>query len=74
MTQTILITGATGAIGPRVVHALDQAEFSIRSFSVDTPVAGVFPQDVQVLIGDLCITTISLPGPLIDNDNLRRLF
>ncbi|MBU1182144.1 MAG: NAD-dependent epimerase/dehydratase family protein [Proteobacteria bacterium] len=49
----ILITGATGAIGPRVVHALDQAEFWIRAFSVDTPTAGMFPQSVEVLIGDV---------------------
>jgi len=49
----ILITGATGAVGPRVVHALDQAGFLIRSFSVDTPTSGMFPQSVEVLIGDV---------------------
>ena len=49
----ILVTGATGAVGPRVVHALDQAGFRIRTFSVDTPAAGMFPQNVEVLIGDV---------------------
>ena len=49
----ILITGATGAIGPRVVHALDQAGFRIRAFSVDAPASGMFPQNVEVLIGDV---------------------
>ncbi|MDO9566738.1 MAG: NAD-dependent epimerase/dehydratase family protein [Candidatus Desulfaltia sp.] len=49
----VLITGATGAVGPRVVHALDQAGFRIRSFSVDTPTLGMFPQSVEVLIGDV---------------------
>ena len=49
----VLITGATGAIGPRVVHALDQAGVRIRAFSVDTPAAGMFPQSVEVLIGDI---------------------
>jgi len=49
----ILITGATGAVGPRVVHALDQAGFRIRSFSVDTPASGMFPKGVEVLIGDV---------------------
>jgi|SRR3989339_377996 len=49
----ILVTGATGAVGPRVVHALDQAGFRIRSFSVDTPTSGMFPQSVEVLIGDV---------------------
>ena len=49
----ILITGATGSIGPRVVHALDQAGLRIRAFSIDTPASGMFPQSVEVLIGDV---------------------
>ena len=49
----VLVTGATGAVGPRVVHALYQAGFQIRSFSVDAPAAGIFPQNVEVLIGDV---------------------
>jgi nucleoside-diphosphate-sugar epimerase len=49
----VLITGATGAIGPRVVHALHQAGCLIRAFSVDTPTASMFPQNVEVLIGDV---------------------
>jgi len=49
----ILMTGATGAIGPRVVHALHRAGYQIRSFSVDAPTAGMFPQSVEVLIGDV---------------------
>jgi nucleoside-diphosphate-sugar epimerase len=53
MTQTILVTGATGAVGPRVVHALNQAGFRSRTFSVDTPTSGMFPQSVEVLIGDV---------------------
>jgi uncharacterized protein YbjT (DUF2867 family) len=53
--MTVLVTGATGAVGPRVVHALDQTGFRIRSFSVDTPTAAVFPQGVEVLIGDVLI-------------------
>jgi UDP-glucose 4-epimerase len=50
---TVLVTGATGAIGPRVVHALDQAGFGIRAFSVDAPAVGMLPQSVEVLIGDV---------------------
>ena len=49
----MLITGATGAIGPRVVYALHQAGCQIRAISVDTPAAGMFPQSVEVLIGDV---------------------
>lgn len=51
--KIILVTGATGAVGPRVIHALDQAGFQIRAFSVDAPTAGMFPRNVQVLIGDV---------------------
>ena len=49
----VLVTGATGAVGPRVVHALDQAGFRIRAFSFDAPAAGMLPQSVEVLIGDV---------------------
>ena len=41
--KIVLVTGATGAVGPRVVHALNQAGFRIRSFSFDAPAAGMFP-------------------------------
>jgi len=49
----ILITGATGTIGPRVVYALYKAGCQIRAFSFDAPTAGMFPQSVEVLIGDV---------------------
>jgi nucleoside-diphosphate-sugar epimerase len=52
-SSLILVTGATGAVGPRVVHALHQAGYQIRSFSFDAPTAGMFPQSVEVLIGDV---------------------
>ena len=51
--KVVLITGATGAVGPGVVQALHQAGYQIRSFSVDTPTLGMFPQNVEVLIGDV---------------------
>jgi len=49
----VLVTGASGAVGPRVVHALGQAGLRIRAFSVDTPAADIFPQSAEVLIGDV---------------------
>ena len=52
-SSLILVTGATGAVGPRVVHALHQAGYQIRSFSFDAPTVGMFPQSVEVLIGDV---------------------
>ena len=51
--KIVLVTGATGAVGPRVVHALHQAGYRIRTFSVDNPASGIFPQTVEVLIGDV---------------------
>jgi len=50
---TVLVTGATGAIGPRVVHALCVAGYLVRTFSLDTPEAGMFPKSAEVLIGDV---------------------
>ena len=49
----ILATGATGAIGPRVVYALYHAGCRIRTFSVDVPASGMFPPQVEVVIGDV---------------------
>jgi nucleoside-diphosphate-sugar epimerase len=49
----VLVTGGTGAVGPCVVHALHQAGYQIRSFSVDPPSTDLFPQSVEVLIGDV---------------------
>lgn len=52
-SSCILVTGATGAVGPRVVHALHKAGYKIRTFSADAPGTGIFPQNVAVLIGDV---------------------
>jgi UDP-glucose 4-epimerase len=49
----ILVTGATGAIGPRVVNALHDAGCRIRTFSIDTPAPDIFPADVEVVCGDI---------------------
>jgi nucleoside-diphosphate-sugar epimerase len=49
----VLITGATGAIGPRVVHAFYQAGHRIRTFSVDAPASGIFPPNAEVVLGDV---------------------
>ncbi len=49
----IVVTGATGAVGPCVVNALHESEFQIRTFSLDSPGAGVFPGGTEVLTGDI---------------------
>jgi UDP-glucose 4-epimerase len=51
--KLVLVTGATGAIGPGVVSALHQAGYRIRAFSIDEPSAGLFPAGVEVINGDI---------------------
>jgi nucleoside-diphosphate-sugar epimerase len=49
----ILVTGATGAVGPRVVNALHDAGYQIRTLSIDSPLDGVWPDGVEARIGDV---------------------
>ncbi|MBM4312508.1 MAG: NAD-dependent epimerase/dehydratase family protein [Deltaproteobacteria bacterium] len=49
----VLVTGATGAIGPLVVGALLAAGYSIRTLSIDPPPAGAWPEGVETLGGDI---------------------
>lgn len=49
----ILVTGATGAVGPLVVKAFHAAGYSIRTLSIDPPPAGAWPDDVETLLGDV---------------------
>jgi nucleoside-diphosphate-sugar epimerase len=49
----ILVTGATGAVGPPVVAALLGAGFRIRTLSLDFPPKGMWPDDIETLWGDI---------------------
>jgi nucleoside-diphosphate-sugar epimerase len=49
----VLVTGATGAIGPLVVKAFHTAGYSIRTLSIDHPPAGAWPEGVEARIGDV---------------------
>jgi nucleoside-diphosphate-sugar epimerase len=49
----ILVTGATGAVGPLIVQAFHAAGYSIRTLSLDPPPADVWPDDVETLQGDV---------------------
>jgi nucleoside-diphosphate-sugar epimerase len=49
----ILITGATGAVGPLVVKAFHDAGYSICTLSIDPPPVSIWPDDVKTLIGDV---------------------
>ena len=51
--STVLVTGATGAVGPHVVDALSVAGHQVRAFSLDALPSGAFPIGVQSLIGNV---------------------
>lgn len=48
-----LVTGATGAVGPRVVAALYDAGYLVRTLSMDAPPDGGWPEGVEAVIGDI---------------------
>ena len=50
--RVALVTGATGAIGPSVVAALSKTH-DVRTFSRQPPPAGLFPETVTPLTGDV---------------------
>lgn len=49
----ILITGATGAVGPLVVSAFHKAGYSVRTLSLDAPPKDIWPENVEAIIGDV---------------------
>lgn len=49
----VLVTGATGALGPCIVKVLDELGYRIRTLSIDKLSDGLFPRDVEVRIGDV---------------------
>lgn len=51
--QRALVTGATGAIGPCVVEALQRAGYRVRVLAQYSPESSRFPPDVEVHVGDI---------------------
>jgi len=51
--MNILVTGATGAVGPRVVDALCEVGHTVRAFSLDRPALGALPPNVDERLGDV---------------------
>ncbi len=49
----VLVTGATGAVGPRVVSALHEAGHRVRTLSLDAPPPGAWPPGVEARLGDV---------------------
>lgn len=62
--ELILLTGATGAVGPLVVKALYGAGYSIRTLSLDPPSEGLWPDDVDTRVGD--VTDVSEVRAAVD--------
>ncbi len=53
VSQRYLVTGATGAIGPSVVHALCRAGHEVTVLCRTKPEQGLLPDGVRVLRGDI---------------------
>jgi len=51
--MNILVTGATGAVGPGVVQALRKVGHAVRTFSLDRPPLRAFPPNVDERTGDV---------------------
>jgi UDP-glucose 4-epimerase len=49
----ILVTGATGTVGPIIVQTLYETGYRVRTLSIDPPDNGLFPDDIDVRIGDI---------------------
>lgn len=49
----VLVTGATGAVGPRVVAALCNEGYQVRTLSLSNGQSDSLPQEVEVLVGDI---------------------
>jgi nucleoside-diphosphate-sugar epimerase len=52
--RVVLLTGATGALGPSVADAYRAAGYTVRTLSMDTPDASTLPQGTDVRVGDVC--------------------
>ena len=48
-----LVTGATGAVGPRIVSVLVEAGYAVRTLSLDAPPTDAWPIGVDVCLGDV---------------------
>jgi len=51
--KCVLVTGASGAIGPRVVDALCEAGYCVRTFSLEKDKAYTAVECVESLVGDI---------------------
>jgi nucleoside-diphosphate-sugar epimerase len=52
-SSLILVTGATGAVGPHVVASLFDAGYQIRTLSLDSPPPRMWPDGIETRVGDV---------------------
>jgi nucleoside-diphosphate-sugar epimerase len=52
-SHIVLVTGATGAVGPLVVEAFHDLGYRVRTLSIDLPPMGAWPVDVEICNGDV---------------------
>jgi len=52
-SQRVLVTGATGSIGPKLVKQLCEVGYRVRTLSIDEPETDLFPENVEVQVGDI---------------------
>lgn len=50
---TVLVTGATGAVGPRIVMKLLRTGYRVKTLSRHAPKPDDFPPEVEVILGDV---------------------
>ena len=51
--RLVLVTGATGAVGPRAVGAFLAGGATVRTLSTSRPPEGLLPSEVDVRVGDI---------------------
>ena len=51
--QTALVTGATGVLGPPLIHLLVKNGYRIRILDLIAPKDGLLPEGIEVMIGDI---------------------
>jgi uncharacterized protein YbjT (DUF2867 family) len=61
MQMKVLVTGATGNVGSRLVPELIKRGADVRIFTRKQPIQGAFPKEVEVAVGDL-----------LDPDSVKR--
>jgi len=60
--QSALVTGATGAVGPSLVHRLIGEGCKVRVLSRRPPAAGLLPDETEFIQGDITLAESIVPG------------